>query len=78
MNTTVMPFILRGVSLLGVNSVECAYDLRQRIWQRLETELKPRHLDTVVRGEVDLAGIAETCEALLARQVSGRTLVRFS
>ncbi len=39
-----MPFILRGVSLLGVDSVNTPMPLRQKVWQRLATDLKPRHL----------------------------------
>ena len=43
LNTTVMPFILRGANLLGIDSVHCAMPLRQRIWQRLASDMKPRH-----------------------------------
>ena len=46
-NTTVMPFILRGVSVLGVDSVNTPMALRQKVWQRLATDLKPRHLQTM-------------------------------
>ena len=45
LETTVMPFILRGVSLLGVNSSAMPRDVRVAIWKRLATDLKPRHLD---------------------------------
>jgi acrylyl-CoA reductase (NADPH) len=76
LNTTVMPFILRGVSLLGINSVECPYEMRQRLWERLADELKPRYLDSTVRAEIGLDALGSTCDALLARRISGRTLVR--
>ena len=48
LETTVMPFILRGVSLLGVNSSAMPRDVRIAIWKRLATDLKPRHLDKLV------------------------------
>ncbi len=47
LSTTVMPFIIRGVSLLGIDSVLCPMEIRQQIWQRLATDLKPAHLDTI-------------------------------
>jgi len=47
LSTTVMPFILRGVRLIGVNS-DNAPAVRERVWQRLATDLRPRHLDSVV------------------------------
>jgi len=73
---TVMPFIIRGVSLIGIDSPLCPYDIRQRVWQRLAQELKPRHLDRIAGHEVGLDGIAAACDALMARQVTGRYLVK--
>ncbi len=75
LSTTVMPFILRAVSLLGVNSVECPDDMRHRIWQRLAQELKPRQLDSIVRAEVSLDGLPAVCDELIERRSYGRTLV---
>lgn len=54
LHTTVMPFILRGVSLLGISSADCPMPLRQHIWQRLATDLRPRHLNQIVTGMVSL------------------------
>ncbi len=43
------PFILRGVSLLGVDSVNCPMPLRRRVWERLATDMRPKHLDDMTR-----------------------------
>lgn len=76
LHTTVMPFILRGVSLIGINSVACPRDLRLRVWERLATELRPRHLGSIVQREVGLSEVRKVAEDLLERRISGRTLVR--
>jgi acrylyl-CoA reductase (NADPH) len=76
LNTTVMPFILRGVSLLGINSVDTPRELRERVWHRLAGELKPRHLDKIARHETTLDGLVDAAEALLNRQVIGRYVVK--
>ena len=55
LHTTVMPFILRGVSILGINSPTVSPDLRARAWQRLGGDLKPRHLDKIVTRTVPFA-----------------------
>jgi putative YhdH/YhfP family quinone oxidoreductase len=47
--TTVAPFILRGVSLLGVDSVNCPMPQRQQVWQRLAGDMRPRHLAAMTR-----------------------------
>ena len=78
LNTTVLPFILRGVSLLGINSVECARDLRLAVWRRVEELLEPTDVETVVTDEVDLEGVLPAAEELLQRKRHGRTLVRIS
>jgi putative YhdH/YhfP family quinone oxidoreductase len=73
-NTTVMPFILRGVSLVGVDSVNTPMPLRQKVWQRLATDLKPRHLGdmtTTIRFE-DLPPVFDK---ILKSQMRGRNVV---
>lgn len=72
--TTVFPFILRGVSLLGIDSVEQPMEVRQRLWQRLATELKPRSLDRITRC-VKLDDLPQVFAALLAGGVRGRYVV---
>jgi putative YhdH/YhfP family quinone oxidoreductase len=74
-NTTVMPFILRGVSLLGVDSVNTPMDVRTRVWERLAADLKPRHLQSMVT-TVDLSGMQPVFEKILKAQFRGRTVVR--
>jgi putative YhdH/YhfP family quinone oxidoreductase len=76
LQTTVMPFILRGVSLLGVSSENCPYDVRVTLWQRLAREWSPGHLDTICTAEVGLDGLTETFENMLAGQTFGRTIVK--
>lgn len=78
LNTTVMPFILRGVSILGVSSTNCPCDLRRRIWQRLGDELKPSHLDTIVSKTVQLEELIPCFNEMLARKSSGRTVVEIN
>lgn len=78
LNTTVMPFILRGVSLLGINSVLVAPDLRRRVWARLGDDLRPRHLDRIVTDEVPLEDARAVFPAMIAGEVTGRRLIRIS
>ncbi len=76
--TTVFPFILRGVSLLGIDSVMCPMAMREHVWQRLATDLKPRGLLDSIAVETDLAGVQAVCTDILQGKVKGRTLVRLS
>jgi len=73
--TTVMPFILRGVSLLGVDSVNAAMNVRAGVWRRLATDLKPRHLDTM-SSQVAFADLPDVFGKVLNQQITGRTVVR--
>ncbi len=74
LSTTVMPFILRGVSLLGIDSVNTPMDLRRKVWERLASDLKPRHLDAMTR-TVTLEALPPVFDALMAAQAKGRTVV---
>jgi acrylyl-CoA reductase (NADPH) len=76
LETTVMPFILRGVSLLGINSVDVPHPLRQHLWEHLATDWLPPHLEVIVRGAVGLDALPETFERMLGGETYGRTLVR--
>jgi acrylyl-CoA reductase (NADPH) len=76
LDTTVLPFILRGVSLLGIDSVAASGSLRREVWARLAGDLRPRGLDEAIAREVDLAGIEPVLDALLAGAAVGRTVVR--
>jgi acrylyl-CoA reductase (NADPH) len=72
---SVMPFILRGVKLLGVDSVMAPLALRQQAWSRLATELDPALLESMVT-EVDLDGAVSAAQSLMAGQVRGRIVVK--
>ncbi|MGH8582059.1 MAG: oxidoreductase [Gammaproteobacteria bacterium] len=76
LNTTVMPFILRGVGLLGITSAGCPSAIRRALWPRLAAELRPRHLDKIVTREVDLEGLPAVFAQMLRGEAQGRTLVR--
>lgn len=76
--TTVMPFIIRGISLLGINSSGCAYSIREDLWQRLAGVWKPAHLDRIEHAEVGLDELPAVFENALAGGSVGRTLVRLA
>ena len=76
LKTTVMPFILRGVSLLGINSVATPRATRLEVWKRIGTDLRPSKLDRIATRVVDFTDIQGAFPDLLANRVTGRTLVR--
>lgn len=78
LKTTVMPFILRGVNLLGINSVYTPRPLRLQVWQRLATDLKPRHLDSIVTRTISFDELPGAFGDYLQAGVTGRTVVRIS
>lgn len=75
--TTVAPFILRGVSLLGIHSVECPQAWREHIWAELGSDHKPAHLDKIATQTVAFADVHAICEAVVAGEHAGRTVVDF-
>lgn len=75
LDATVMPFIIRGVSLLGVASAGTARDIRQAVWQHLASDWKPRHLERICTREVRLEQLPEVFATMLAGGSLGRTLV---
>jgi NADPH2:quinone reductase len=76
--TSVMPFILRGVSLIGITSANCPGERRRRVWQRLASDWYPPHLDALVAETVGLDDLDRVFERLLAGQAQGRTVVRIA
>jgi acrylyl-CoA reductase (NADPH) len=74
--TSVFPFILRGVALLGIDSVRCPIERRTEVWQRLATDLRPPQLDELATDEVTLDGVADALSRVLSGGARGRTLVR--
>jgi acrylyl-CoA reductase (NADPH) len=75
LNTTVFPFILRGVNLLGINSVSVARAERLAIWDRLTRDLPLPLLDSITT-EAPLADVFDLGEKILAGQIRGRTVLR--
>jgi len=76
LQTTVMPFIIRGVSLLGIASAGTARDVRDAVWQRLAGDWKPAHLDRIATREAGLDGLADVFPTMLAGGSFGRTVVK--
>jgi NADPH2:quinone reductase len=77
LRTTVLPFILRGVKLLGIDSVMCPAEKRQAVWRRLATDLKPSGLRAITT-EIDLEALPEAFATLLKGAARGRFVVRVS
>jgi putative YhdH/YhfP family quinone oxidoreductase len=75
---TVMPFIIRGVNLLGVASAGTARELRERVWQHLAGDWKPRHLDRIATREVSLDELPGVFARMLSGDSFGRTVVRLA
>jgi NADPH2:quinone reductase len=77
--TTVMPFILRGISLLGIHSVEVPRDWRLDIWNKLAGDWKPAALERlIVRDTISLEDVPAACAELIAGRARGRYVVRIA
>ena len=74
LHTTVLPFILRGVNILGIDSVTCSNDVRRDVWHRLATDMGPTHLKAIVR-EVPLSELPKAFQTLLSGAMRGRFVV---
>lgn len=72
--TTVMPFILRSVNLLGIDSVNVPIERRRAVWQRIATDLLPGNLDSIGR-DITLDDLDEVLTGILAGKVTGRNVV---
>ena len=72
--TTVLPFILRGVALLGIDSVQTPITQRRAVWARIATDLRPKVLD-VIGHDVTLDGLDEVLTGILAGAITGRCVV---
>ncbi|MGB5738647.1 MAG: zinc-binding dehydrogenase, partial [Woeseia sp.] len=75
LHTTVMPFILRAVCLLGINSVDTPRALRLAVWRRLGGDLKPRHLERIAGESVPFAELPGEFQAYIDGKVTGRKIV---
>lgn len=76
-SVTVYPFILRGVALLGVDSVECPMDIRTGIWEKMAGQWKPESLDSNAR-EITLEEVSENVDMMLKGQLQGRTVINLN
>ncbi|MGP8033228.1 MAG: oxidoreductase [Steroidobacteraceae bacterium] len=76
LKTTVMPFILRGVTLIGINSSATRRDWRLAVWQRIATDLKPRHLARIVTRTIAFEELPAAFPDYLGGRVTGRTVVK--
>jgi putative YhdH/YhfP family quinone oxidoreductase len=75
-DSTVMPFIIRGASLLGIASAGTARDIRDAIWQHLADDWKPQHLERIATREITFDELPGVFAQMLAGDSFGRTLVR--
>ncbi len=75
LETTVMPFILRAVCLLGINSVDTPRDLRLAVWSRIGGDLRPRHLDTIGSRTIAFDDLPDAFQAFIDGTVTGRIVV---
>lgn len=75
LNTTVLPFILRAVCLLGINSVDTPRDLRLQVWRRLGADLRPRHLDSIAGRTIAFGDLPQAFQGYIEGAVTGRVVV---
>ena len=78
LNTTVIPFILRAVCLLGINSVDTPRDLRLAVWSRLAGDLRPRHLDRIGHKQISFDELPSAFQQYLDGTITGRIVVKIS
>jgi NADPH2:quinone reductase len=74
LHMTVMPFILRGVSLIGIDSAMCPMEIRTEVWRRLASDMKPQSLETIAR-TISLDDLGDAFATLLAGRAHGRFVV---
>ncbi|HSG91721.1 MAG TPA: zinc-binding dehydrogenase, partial [Pseudomonadales bacterium] len=75
LNTTVLPFILRAVCLLGINSVDTPRDLRLAVWRRIGGDLRPQHLDRIAGRTIPFDDLPRSFDAFIEGAVTGRLVV---
>jgi acrylyl-CoA reductase (NADPH) len=74
--TTVFPFILRGVNLLGIDSVYCPMEIRKELWNRMSSDLKPAALEEHIQKEITLEELPQYLSTILKGQARGRIIVK--
>ncbi len=78
LNTTVLPFILRAVCLLGINSVDTPHDLRRAVWSRIGTDLRPRHLAMIGHRTISFDDLPGSFQDYIDGKVTGRAVVEIN
>lgn len=78
LSTTVLPFILRAVCLLGINSVDTPSDLRRAVWSRIGGDLRPQHLDTIGSKTISFDELPGAFQAFVDGTVTGRVVVKIT
>ncbi len=78
LETTVLPFILRAVCLLGINSVDTPRELRLQVWSRIGGDLRPQHLDKIARTTIGFDELPGQFQAYIDGAVTGRIIVEIS
>ena len=78
LQTTVLPFILRAVCLLGINSVDTPRELRQAVWARIGSDLKPQHLDTIGHRTISFDELPNAFQGFIDGTITGRTVVEIA
>ena len=78
LDTTVFPFILRGINLLGINSMATPMPLRRQVWERIGTDLKPGKLDLILSQEVAFDDLPPVFDQMIEGKIRGRTIVRIA
>ena len=76
--TTVFPFLLRGINILGIDSVNCPMELRRHIWEHLASDYKPEHLLDTIAHEAPLSDLPQALAAILKGGMRGRTVIKVS
>ena len=69
------PFIIRGVSLLGINSIEMPVEVRDKAWERLNGDLKP-NLQTIVKSVIDFGDLPSAFDQFMDGTIVGRVVVK--
>jgi NADPH2:quinone reductase len=79
LSTTVMPFILRGVSLLGISSTNCPYDLRIKAWDFINSIYKKNNGKvSIPLSFIELEQVIDISKQMLSRQTKGRFIIKFN
>jgi acrylyl-CoA reductase (NADPH) len=78
LRVSVMPFILRGVNILGINSAATPRPVRERVWQRIASDLNPLHLDRIRTRVIEFDQLLDIFPEFLHNKAHGRTVVRIA